>query len=370
MHPPLTPTERACPQPNLFPEKRCWECGSCGERSHALVRQKSHRESGVFGIASQMGLNWSRSPDATTCRGRTLLTKRSFDAHGEAAAALLASSATSELSEIGRIAMRLAKVVTRLEKFSFPLVAAPLAGLLTRRENHTASGRIEALIHLAATACQGEKAPQQRHLREWLNVAVYNDVITELEMSVEDVFVSNVDAWFGNARLFGGHWVNNAEYVHACLDTLTRIADRTWAAQSLKQVEALLRVSEAVAERAGIARYCRTESRPRKKIAVGVSILAESKANVGFSDNELGAIGVVPGILNPFIFQGEHAELLAEQSLGHSELERRPLVRWKGRTWVVLPTAIGAAIRRFVLERGDGGGGSATVSIDMALGAV
>lgn len=252
--------------------------------------------------------------------------------------------------------MRLATVVKRLEKFSFPLVAAPLAGLLTRPENHTASGRIEALIHLAALACQGEKAPDQRHLREWLNIAVYNDVITELEMPVEDVFLSNVDAWFGNARLFAGHWANNAEYVRACLDTLMRIADRTWAAQSLKQVEALLRVSEAVAERAGIARYSRTESRPKEKVAVGGSILAESKANVGFSDKELGAIGVEPGILHPFVFQGEHAELLTEQSFGHSELERRPLVRWRGRTWVVLPTAIGAAIRRFVLERAAAAG--------------
>ena len=284
------------------------------------------------------------------------MSRRSLDTQDEAAAAFLASTAVSELSDIGRTAIRLATVVRRLEKFAFPLVAAPLAGLLTRHENHTASGRIEALIHLAALACQGERAPDQRHLREWLNIAVYNDVITEREMPVEDVFVSNVDAWFGNARLFGGYWANNAEYVRACLDTLTRIADRTWAAQSLKQVEALLRVSEAVAERAGIARYSKTESRPRERIAVGVSILAESKANVGFSDNELGAIGVEPGILHPFVFQGEHAELLTEQSFGHSELERRPLVRWQGRTWVVLPTAIGAAIRRFVLDRAAAAG--------------
>ena len=42
--------------------------------------------------------------------------------------------------------------------------------------------------------------------------------------------------------------------------------------------------------------------------------------------------------------------MLVGQSLGHSVLERRPLVRFKGRTTVVLPTAIGAAIRRFVVE--------------------
>ena len=37
-----------------------------------------------------------------------------------------------ELREIKSIAVRLDSVVRRLEKFSFPLVAQPLAGLLTR----------------------------------------------------------------------------------------------------------------------------------------------------------------------------------------------------------------------------------------------
>ena len=167
--------------------------------------------------------------------------------------------------------MRLARLVRRLEKFSFPLVAAPLAGLLTRRENHTATSRIEALIHLAALACRGDWEPGQRQLREWLNVAICNDPITEIEIPVEDVFVSNVDAWFGNVRLFEGRWQNNGEYVRACVETLLRIQEQPWALQTLGHVMALLRVSEAVAERAGIARNSRTASRPGVKIAVGVS---------------------------------------------------------------------------------------------------
>lgn len=53
----------------------------------------------------------------------------------------MAHAAPAELQAIASIAARRARLVGRLEKFSFPLVAAPLAGLLTRSENHTATAR-------------------------------------------------------------------------------------------------------------------------------------------------------------------------------------------------------------------------------------
>ena len=282
--------------------------------------------------------------------------KRSLDPSAEAVRAVLADAATSELREIGSIAARLARLVGRLGKFSFPLVAAPLAGLLTRPENHTATTRIEMLIHLAAAACRGDRKPGLRQLRDWLNVALYNDPITELELPVEDVFVSNVDAWFGNVRLFEGRWQGNADYVRAGVETLLRVQERPWVSQALRHTMALLRVSEAVAERAQVTRYTRTASRPGQGIAVGVSTVTESTGHVVFGDEELIAIGVEPAALDPFIIQSEHADLLFGQSLGHSVLERRPLVRFRGRTTVVLPTAIGAAIRRFMLERASAAG--------------
>lgn len=277
--------------------------------------------------------------------------KETLDTSRDAVMALIASGTGEELREIRSIASRLSRLVRRLEKYSFPLVAAPLSGLLTRPENHTANTRIETLIHLALLGCQGDRMPDARKLRELLNVAIYNDVITELEVPVEDVFVSNVETGFGNARLFEGRWENNSEYVRACVDTLHRITEHPWAVQTLGHVNALLRVSEAVAERAGIERYSRTVGKPRDKIAAGVSVISESASHVVFSEEELISIGVEPGLLNPFLIQGEHAELLIDQSLGHTVLERRPLVRFKGQITVVLPNAIGAAIRRFVIDQ-------------------
>ena len=268
----------------------------------------------------------------------------------------MANAATAELREIRSMSVRLGKLLRRLERFSFPLVAAPLAGLLTRPENHTANARIEALIHLAAVACRGNKEPRLRHLREWLNRTVFRDPISRLEIPVEDVFVSNVGTWCGNARLFEGRWQSNADYVQVCVETLLRLSKRPWVMPTLRHVMALLRVSESVADRAGIPRNSRTTSAPREAITVGASTVAESSGHVRFSDDELVAIGVDPADLNPFVFQWEHAELLVGQSIGHTALERRPIVRYRGRTTVVLPTAIGAAIRRFVIERASTAG--------------
>ena len=265
-------------------------------------------------------------------------------------------SLIQEVRQIKGMASRLKGLVRRLEKFNFPLVAQPLAGLLTRPENHTATARFEALIHLAALTCHGTLAPTQRQLREWLNVILLQDSITEIEDPVEDVFVSNVATRFGNARLFQGGWRDNDHYVQTCLAALSRVMDRTWATAAQRHVIAMLHISEAIAERACVIRNTLTESQPRQPVKISSSIVNSSADHVIFSEADIFEMGISPGDLNPFIFQSEHAAVLAEETLGHTTLERHPLVRLNGQTIVALPTAIGAGIRRFVIEQASKAG--------------
>ena len=279
-----------------------------------------------------------------------------LDPQGEAVRLLSADAAGIAVRDVRGMAARQARLVKRLQKFNFPTVAALLAGLLTRPENHTATARIEALLHLAALTCSGRKKAGLRQLREWLT-EIDEDPIAKLEIPVEDVFVSNVEAWFGNARLFQGRWENNAEYVRACTETLLTLGEeRPWAQEALRHIMALLRVSEALAERAGAERYTRTESRPRERIVLRVSTVKDSSRHVAFSEKGLAAIGVSLGDLYPFAIQDKHVRSLAGQTMGHSALERRPLLRFKGRTTVALPTAIGVAIRRFAIEQAAAAG--------------
>ena len=273
------------------------------------------------------------------------------DPNQEAMAALMGEAMAGEVRALNKMATRLADLVGKLKKFGFSQVAQPLAELLTRPENHTATCRIEALIHLAALVCRGRIRPGRRQLDDWLNDHLFKDPITEFEGPIEDVFVSNVNAFFGNARLFDGRWANNADHVQACIGALLRLREHAWAAEALTHVMALLRASEAVAERAGVKRYTRTTSQPRERIALRESISRELCDRISFTDDELLGIGVHAEDLAPFVFRSGNSNLLLGQSIGHSELERRPLLRSGKRITVVLPTAIGAAIRRFVIER-------------------
>lgn len=54
--------------------------------------------------------------------------------------------------------------------------------------------------------------------------------------------------------------------------------------------------------------------------------------------------------MSPFLFDQDHSEVLLKETLGNTQLERRPLFLDRGELMVLLPTAIGAAVRRFVVE--------------------
>ena len=266
-------------------------------------------------------------------------------------AAVLVDAQGADSRSVGAAAVRLPGLARRLAEYSFPLVAEPLADLLTAPENHAATARIEALIHLAALACRGTEGPATGQLAEWLNGEILEDAVAGLEEPIEDVFVSNVVTWFGNVRLFEGRWRNNADYAQVCLDALYRERQLPWVAHALRAVTALLRVGEAVVERGGARRYSRTEGHTVEPVTVGVSTSGESEGHVSFTHDELAAIGVDPGDIEAFVFHAEQTEALREQCFGNTTLERRPLARFGGRTMVLLPTAIGSAMRRFVVEQ-------------------
>ena len=273
------------------------------------------------------------------------------DPNYDAEAALLARVLAPKLSEVKGVLERVPHLSKQLNQFSFPAVAKLLGGLLTRVENHTATARIEALIHGATLACRGKQRPAEKQLRKWLNDLVYKDPITELEGPTEDVFLSNIVTDFGNIRLFNGRWKNNGDYVQVCILALRQIADRPWAMEAHRQVMALLKLSEAIAEKANVARNVRTESLPRESIETGTSAVSKSTDHVTFSNEEIVALGIDRDDLDLFVFQNKSSDSLSSQFLGNTELERRPLVRYEGRLIVALPTSIGAASRRFVLEK-------------------
>ena len=238
----------------------------------------------------------------------------------------------------------------RLEKFSLRDVIGALAGLLTVPDNHPNTMRLELLIHVAAILCRGREAPSTHQFKEWLNKSLKNDWVVSQEDPIEDVFVANVVAWGGNARLFEGIFEGNSDYLQPTLAAVSSI-DKPWAKAVRAQVTALLTLSDAVAQKGGTLRNTTSTGQPRQKLRITSSELAHGIRRVTFGPVELDELGIDFRFLKPFTFRPEYARMLPQESLGHTALERRPLLVFKDEVILALPTAISASIRRYILER-------------------
>lgn len=273
-----------------------------------------------------------------------------FTAVAATVADLRAGDGESEVSALSR---RQTKLCKRLAKFDLVEIVEILAGLLTHPDNHCATPRIEALIHLAVLHCRGTQKPTLLQIREWLNDILLSDALGIGEDRVEDVFATVVPSPSGSAILLEGAWRDSAFCLQNMMAALLRLMDEPWAASAMANVMALLQLARKMAEKAGIQRYEMTTVGPQQKIKVTPERVELTRRAVQFSFQDIIALHVVARDIAPFVLDARDYGVLASENLSHSSLERYPLIR-KGNNWLVaLPTAIGVAARRFILEKAN-----------------
>jgi hypothetical protein len=117
-----------------------------------------------------------------------------------------------------------------------------------------------------------------------------------------------------------------------------------------RSVSALLKMSETVAERASLPRFTLTKSPPRQQLRVAQKSVGPASEYVTFTPEELTAMGIARSDLAPFEFTLDLRQSLTTETIGHTALERRPIVFSEGRVLLVLPTAASAALRRYMME--------------------
>lgn len=267
-----------------------------------------------------------------------------------AAISMIAAAQSDENARIAGLVRRNPTLQRVLQKFSFPKVARLLAGLTTLPENQPADLRLTAMIHMAALFCVGDQEPPLAQLRRWLNDIILKDPVAQFEDPVEDVFVSNVVTWFGNARLFDGGWPDNDYALQAFLTCIVQLRKEPWVNAIEPSITALLKMSEALAERAALPRFTLIDTVPRQPLRVAQNSVYPTADYVTFTPEELSAMGIARRDLAPFEFVPELRESLIRETIGHTALERHPIVFSEGRVLLVLPTAVSAAVRRYVME--------------------
>jgi hypothetical protein len=249
------------------------------------------------------------------------------------------------------LAARHEKILRRLKKYELGSTLALIGGLLTWPENHSCTIRLEAICHMAAAACCGNLALPSVNVREWLNGPLLKDDLGAAEDSPEDVFVSCIVSWAGTTRIFEGIWEANDFYLQTLLSAVDRPAVRDVLSVIFRPVRALLLLSDTTAGRSGVERFSSSAGRPGQPVRLPEALAREAARRVTFSTDDLAKMEIAYDDLEPFMFDRSRGIKLFHETIGHTSLERRPVVGMdNGRVVLALPTAVSAAVRRFVLE--------------------
>ena len=247
-------------------------------------------------------------------------------------------------------APELKRTADSIEKYDAQSAIAQLGALLTVPKLQANTIRLETLVHLAVAHCHGRSSLEFTEITKWLNNHLGNTWIARIEDPAEDVFVTNVGTPEGNRRTFESVWESNDYFVQIVINVLgdSKAPRRWWTL--LGPAFALLALSDCVAERVGLQRWRIEPSTPGGTVKLpSAAEIANRARAVTFTAGDLSMLGVSRDILEPFILRDEDKQVLASETIGHSSLERRPLVDFDGGLVLALPHAVSPAIRRFVL---------------------
>lgn len=167
----------------------------------------------------------------------------------------------------------------------------------------------------------------------------------------EDAFVDIVWTLQSGFRIFPGIYTGAGFHLQRLLDTAQQAEDNVADATGVRDVMALLRLSEAVASRCGLAAGAFEESQPRASLRPSSRHAFKLGALTCFRAEELKALSIEPEQLNRFVLRPTPD--LLEQPFGGTDLEHFPLKEWEGGVQVLSPPGlVGAAIAHMVLALG------------------
>jgi hypothetical protein len=257
--------------------------------------------------------------------------------------------ATAE--ELERMVREIPALVESIRKIDRCGALRVVSGLMTIPEFQPNLIRLESLAHMVVAVADGETEPTREMIEQWVNDDLGTDIVAQAEDPVEDVFVSNVVTGTGNRRVFTGTWDTPDFWLQNLIDVLSFAPPTSQLNTIRAQVDSLLKLSEAVAERSGAKRFSISDGKPGSAISVPmVSDLSAFAERARFREAELQELGISREILGPFLFDLRSRGRLGRQKIGESALQRRPLIECEGDILLAIPEAIGAALRLYILE--------------------
>lgn len=246
------------------------------------------------------------------------------------------------------------RIIASYDKKEMVTIAS---GLLTLPRFSANSIRCETLVHLSVAYSKGSKKPNRTTFKTALNDLLGHSEVAMMEDPQEDVFVSNILTEHGDLRVFNALWEGNDYFVQVLIDIVTKHQVPEALVSIRESCVSLLKLSEEIANRAGILRNTSAESIDKDSINIPPSSeLSSLSKRVSFSVKDMATLGVTVDSISPFVISDDEASQIKGSIVGNSVLEEKPIVLLGGEYVVSLPSAIGVAIRKYFLRGCEEGG--------------
>lgn len=236
-------------------------------------------------------------------------------------------------------------------KGSDPLATAlSFASLLQNGNLQNSTYRIETLVNLALSLGRDRKSLRPRDIRK-IYGEMEKGIVARQEDPAEDVFVSNISTMRGNFLVLEGLSEGAGYFLQVFMQMVDSLPEHGSYDVIREPVYALLALSDEACKRAGLLRNQLGNEIPQAKLMPkDVERISALRKCLTFSTADLEKLVLKLDDLGHFGFDPSKRARLLEQSLLHNDLERYPVAHKDGATFLLLPTAVSAAIRRFVFE--------------------
>lgn len=226
-----------------------------------------------------------------------------------------------------------------------------LGGLQTFPDLQANAIRMDWVMRLVAAHAGGSRRLKRNEWQAFLNGMLSKSGVNLLEDPIEDFFVAPVITREGEFSVILSCWQNPAFHTEQLINAFSQLPDGGPKEEVLANVFALLALSDAMTKRAGLARRMPGSGQPFNDLKLPSQRRLDRLSQVvrfGWGDVE--ELIADPLLLLPFILPLEKAYTVADQPIGNSLIDFKPLIASSDGILIVSPGAITTAVRGLLIH--------------------
>ncbi|QTD57300.1 hypothetical protein [Parasphingorhabdus cellanae] len=226
-----------------------------------------------------------------------------------------------------------------------------LGGLQTLPEFQANTVRLDWAMRLVAADANGTRRLKRTDWDRFLNSLLGKSGVNRLEDPIEDFFVAPILTSKGEFSAILSCWQNPTYHAEQLIEAFSQLPDGGPKEDILASTFAILSLSDALVQRAGLDRRMLGSGQPANKLKVpSQRWLNTLPSVVRFTWAEVKELIPDSDLLLPYILPSEEAHQIADHPVGNALIDYKPLLASEDGITVFAPGAITTAIRGLLIN--------------------